>query len=109
VKTHLRTRAFLLCFVPFAVLLMSSFWMVRQLVDSTVRNGLRAELRERQVALATVHSEGALHNSRFLRVAGENSALKAGMVLLRAYPAMAMHAVRWRTNFSNWVRGWAST
>jgi len=86
VKTHLRTRAFLLCFVPFAVLLLSSFWMVRQLVDSAVRNGLRAELRERQVALATVHSEGALHNSRFLRVAGENSALKAGMVLLRAYP-----------------------
>ena len=85
-KTHLRTRAFLLCFLPFAFLLLGSFWMVRQLVDSAVRNGLRAELRERQVALATVHSEGALHNSRFLRVAGENSALKAGMVLLHAYP-----------------------
>jgi HD-GYP domain-containing protein (c-di-GMP phosphodiesterase class II) len=86
VKTNLRTRAFLLCFVPFAVLLLSSFWMVRHLVDSAVRNGLRAALHERQVALATVHAEGALHNSRFLRVAGENTALKAGMVLLRAYP-----------------------
>lgn len=84
--TRLRTRAFLLCFVPFAALLACSFWMIQRLVQSDVRDGLRSSLREDQIAFARVHAKSDLENSRFLRVAGENSALKAGIQLLRSNP-----------------------
>lgn len=80
--TRFRTRAFLVCFVPFAVLLAGSFWMVQRLVQSTVREGLRNSLGENQIAIAGIHAKSDLENSRFLKVAGENSALKAGIQLL---------------------------
>jgi HD-GYP domain-containing protein (c-di-GMP phosphodiesterase class II) len=86
VKTHLRTRAFVLCFLPVAALLAGSFWISQRLVESTVRDALQSQLRERQRVIATAHTQAALHNNRFLRIAGENTALKAGIVLLRAYP-----------------------
>ncbi len=94
-KTRLRTRAFLLCFVPFAILLTSSFWMIQRFVQSTVRDGLHRSLRENQIAIAKLHAEGDLQNSRFLKVAGENSSLKAGMQLLLGNPASedARHTV----------------
>ena len=82
-KTHFRTRAFLLCFIPFAFLLAGSFWMIQRFVQSTVREGLHTSLRESQVAIASIHAKGDLQNSRFLKVAGENSSLKAGMELLK--------------------------
>ncbi|UWZ86005.1 HD-GYP domain-containing protein [Occallatibacter riparius] len=85
-KTHLGTRAFLLCFLPFALLLMGSFWIVQRFVASTVRASVRAELRSQQEAIAAAHTKAALENSRFLKIAGENTALKAGMILLRTYP-----------------------
>jgi HD-GYP domain-containing protein (c-di-GMP phosphodiesterase class II) len=84
VKTGIRTRTFLLCFIPFATLLASSFWMIQRFVQSTVRDGLHTSLRESQVAIASIHAKGDLQNSRFLKVAGENTALKAGMQLLMA-------------------------
>jgi len=77
-----RTRAFLICFVPFAVLMAASFWMAQKLVQSTVRDGLRASLRESQLAKADEQSKADLHNGRFIKIAGENAALKAGMQLL---------------------------
>jgi len=85
VKTPLKTRAFLLCFVPFTLLLASSFWMIQRSVQSTVRDGLRTSLRENQVAIAKIHAKADLQKSRFLRVAGENSSLKAGIELLLAH------------------------
>lgn len=88
-KTRLRTRAFLLCFLPFAILLASSFWMIQRFVQSTVRDGLHSSLRESQVAIASIQAKGDLQNSRFLKVAGENSGLKAGMELLLANPKSA--------------------
>lgn len=88
-KTHLRTRAFILCFLPFTILLTISFWMIQRFVQSTVRDGLHTSLRESQVAIANIHAKGDLQNSRFLRVAGENTALKAGMELLIANPQSA--------------------
>jgi HD-GYP domain-containing protein (c-di-GMP phosphodiesterase class II) len=81
-----RTRVFLLCFVPFAVLLSASFWMIQRSVQSTVRDGLRTSLRENQLAIARIHAQSDLQNSRFLKVAGENSALKAGIELLLSEP-----------------------
>ena len=77
-----RTRAFLICFVPFAGLLACSFWMIQRFVQSTVRDGLHTSLRQNQRAIADIHAKGDLQNSRFLKVVGENPALKAGMQLL---------------------------
>jgi HD-GYP domain-containing protein (c-di-GMP phosphodiesterase class II) len=86
VRTRLRTRAFLLCFLPFALLLTCSFWMIQRFVQSTVRDGLHSSLRESQIAIASIQAKGDLQNSRFLKVAGENTALKAGMELLLSNP-----------------------
>jgi HD-GYP domain-containing protein (c-di-GMP phosphodiesterase class II) len=77
-----RTRAFLICFIPFALLLTCGFWMIQSFVQSTVRDGLRASLRENQRSIAAVHSKSDLQNSRFLSVVGENAALKSGVQLL---------------------------
>jgi putative nucleotidyltransferase with HDIG domain len=82
VKTRIRTRAFLLCFIPFTILLVGSFWIIQRFVQSTVRDGLRTSLRQSQVAIANIHAKGDLENSRFMKVAGENSGLKAGIELL---------------------------
>ena len=80
-----RTRAFLCCFVPFALLLAGSFWMIQTMVQSTVRDGLRTSLLENHQAVALVLSKSDLQSSRFLKVVGENAALKAGVQLLLTY------------------------
>ena len=77
-----RTRAFFICFVPFALLLTVGFWMIQRFVQSTVREGLRTTLRENQRAIANVHATTDLQNNRFLKVVGENASLKAGIQLL---------------------------
>jgi len=79
-----RTRAFLICFIPFALLLTLGFWMIQRFVQTTVRDGLRTSLRENQLSIAAVHSKSDLQNNRFLRVVGENAALKDGIQLLVA-------------------------
>src|SRR5277367_2972649 len=81
-----RTRAFLLSFVPFAILLTVSFWAIQGLVQSTVRNGLRDSLRANHLAISRLRSRSDLQNSRFLKVAGENSSLKAGLQLMLMSP-----------------------
>jgi HD-GYP domain-containing protein (c-di-GMP phosphodiesterase class II) len=68
------------------VVLASSFWLIQRFVQATVRDGLHTSLRESQVAIANIHAKGDLQNSRFLKVAGENTALKAGIELLRTNP-----------------------
>ena len=74
-----RTRAFLFCFVPFAVLLAASFWIAQKLVQSAVRDDLRGSLRENQLAMARAQSKADFQNSRFLKMAAQSAALKAGM------------------------------
>jgi putative nucleotidyltransferase with HDIG domain len=86
VTTRFRTRTFLLCFLPVAILLAGSFWTIQRFVQSTVRDGLRASLRENQTALADMHKRTDLQNSRFLKVVGENAALKAGIQILLSVP-----------------------
>lgn len=88
-KTHFRTRAFLLCFLPFVLLMTGGFWAIQKFVQSTVKDGLLASLRENQTAIANIHAKADLQNSRFLKVAGENSALKAGIQLLHREPKSA--------------------
>lgn len=79
-----RPRAFLLCFVPFAVLIAASFWTAQKLVQSTVRSGLLASLRERQLALAHAQEKADLQNSRFLAIEGESPELRSSMQSLLA-------------------------
>jgi len=80
------TRVFLLCFAPFAALLTLSFWIFEQVVHETVRSGVRASLEENQRAIGKVLAQSSLRDNRFLRIAGENAALKAGIQLLLAAP-----------------------
>lgn len=78
------TRTFLWSFLPFAFLLMGSFWAIQKLVESTVRDRLRSSLRETHASIARVRSRSELQNHRFLRVLGENASLKAGLQLALA-------------------------
>lgn len=98
--SRFRTRAFLICFIPFALLLAASFWIIQSFVQSTVRDGLQTSLHQSQIAVARMHARGDLQNNRFLKVAGENTALKAGMQLLLAHP----HSVEARNTVEDQLR-----
>ena len=78
------TRTFLWSFVPFAILLLGSFWTTQKLVELAVRSELRASLRRTQQSIASMRSNSELQNSRFLKILGEDAALKAGLQLLLA-------------------------
>lgn len=78
------TRTFLWSFLPFVILLLGSFWAIQRLVEHTVRDSLRSSLRQTHVSVARVRSKSELQNSRFLKILGENPALKAGLQLLLA-------------------------
>lgn len=78
------TRAFLWSFIPFALLLAGSFWVIQQRVQTTVRGGLRSSLREAHMSMARLRKENELQNSRFLQIVAENPSLKAGLQLLLA-------------------------
>ena len=82
-----RARAFLSCYVPFSLLFFCSFWTVQWTVKSIVRDGLRTSLRASQKEIAISNTENDLQNSRFLKIAGDNSSLKAGIGLFRAHEA----------------------
>lgn len=76
------TRAFLWSFIPFAILLACSFWVIQRRVQHTVRSGFRSSLREAHMSMARLRQESELQNSRFLRIVAENPPLKAGLQLL---------------------------
>lgn len=98
--TRFQTRTFLLCFIPFAVLLTGSFWAIQGFVESNVREGLRASLRDNQAALAGMRARSDLENSRFVKVAGENASLKAGIQLVLSHP----HNPQARTTLEDQLR-----
>jgi putative nucleotidyltransferase with HDIG domain len=85
-RMRFATRAFLWSFIPFALLLASSFWFIQQRVQHTVRGGLRSSLREAHMSMARLRRESELQNSRFLRIVAENPPLKAGLQLLLVHP-----------------------
>src|SRR5579863_5724751 len=77
-----RTRAFLLCFFPFALLFAASFWMAQKLVQSTVRNEMLSSLREMQLALRDAQAKTNLQNSQFLTIEGRSPELKSEIQVL---------------------------
>jgi HD-GYP domain-containing protein (c-di-GMP phosphodiesterase class II) len=83
---RLSTRAFLWSFVPFALLLAGSFWMIQRQVQSAVREGLHSSLRDAHESMARMREQSELQNSRFLRIVAENPSLKAGLQLLLSEP-----------------------
>jgi len=76
------TRTFLSSFVPFAVLLAVSFWAVRFSVIATVQDGLRASVRDNEVALAREQTRHEARDRRLLQGVADNPTLKAGLQLL---------------------------
>jgi HD-GYP domain-containing protein (c-di-GMP phosphodiesterase class II) len=88
-RMRFATRAFLWSFIPFAILLACSFWVIQQRVQHTVRSGLRSSLREAHMSMARLRQESELQNSRFLRIVVENPPLKAGLQLLLLNPKNA--------------------
>ncbi len=76
------TRIFLSSFVPFAVLLAVSFWAIRASVIATVRDGLRASVRDNQLALAREQARNEARDRKLLQGVAENPTLKAGLQLL---------------------------
>ena len=76
------TRTFLSSFVPFAILLAVSFWAIRVSVISTVRDGLRASVRDNQVALSREQARNQARDRKWLQGVAESSTLKAGLQLL---------------------------
>src|SRR5437763_1499390 len=81
------TRAFLCSFVPFSVLLLSSFWAIQALVMRAVHGSVHESLRENQKLITRLQARTELENSRSLHVLAENPALKAGIELLLLNPA----------------------
>ncbi len=81
---RLGTRAFLVGFVPLAILLAASSLIVQQAVQSTVRDGVRSSLRRNQLVINRIQVDNNLQNRRFLGVVGDNAALKAGLELIAA-------------------------
>src|SRR3569833_3679043 len=77
-----RTRTFLICFLPFALLLTCGFVTMQRFVQAKVREELRTSLQSNELAIARAHAKSELRSSRFLKVVGENAALKAGVRLL---------------------------
>jgi putative nucleotidyltransferase with HDIG domain len=82
VNMRFATRTFLSSFIPFAVLLAVSFWAIRASVMETVRDGLRASVRDNEVALAREQARNEGRNRKLLEGIGENPSLKAGLQLL---------------------------
>ncbi len=76
------TRTFLTSFVPFAVLLAVSFWAIRVSVIATVRDGLRASVRDNEVALAREQARNQARDRKWLQGVAQSSTLKAGLQLL---------------------------
>ena len=83
---RLATRTFLLTFLPAALLLTLSFWMVERQVTAAARDAVRTSLREQQITLARLSATREDDARRALAVLSENAALKAGMVLLHLDP-----------------------
>jgi putative nucleotidyltransferase with HDIG domain len=80
---RLATRTFLWTFLPAAVLLTASFWMVERQVTSAMRSEVRKSLRDQQTMLAGMSIKNEENGRRALAVLSENPALRAGMSLMQ--------------------------
>jgi HD-GYP domain-containing protein (c-di-GMP phosphodiesterase class II) len=75
-------RTFLCSFVPLIILLSGGCWAIERAVISIVHDGLRSVLHDNQASVARLQSHNERQSKRYLRIVGENAALKAGLQLL---------------------------
>ncbi len=87
------TRAFLFSFVPFALLLALSFFLVQSHVQSTVREGLRNTLRQNQSNVAQLRDVNKVQNSQSLRSAVSDADLLAAVQAAAAPPVESADAL----------------
>jgi putative nucleotidyltransferase with HDIG domain len=76
------TRTFLWTLVPFALLLVGSFWAVQNRVLLKVREELQSSVKQTQESIASMRSRTEERDGRVLRVVSQNPALKAGVQLM---------------------------
>src|SRR5277367_1699841 len=81
------TRTFLWSLVPFALLLVGSFWAVQNRVLLKVREELHSSVKQTQASLASMRSRTEQRDHRVLRVVTQNPALKAGVQLMLGDPS----------------------
>jgi putative nucleotidyltransferase with HDIG domain len=74
-------RVFLLSFLPVALALAGSTWVIQLLVNRQVKDGLRESLRRTHAFLGRAQEHQELQNRRFLSIVAENPTLKAGIEL----------------------------
>ena len=75
----LATRTFLWLLIPFTLVLGVSFWALQARVLLRVHEELESSVKQTQATLANVQKRASADNRRVLRVAAENSTLKAGV------------------------------
>lgn len=83
---RLATRTLLWSLLPFAVILIGSFWGVQSLVLSQVREGFHTSVAASQKLIARLRQQTERRNREVLRAVAENPSLKAGLQLLHDHP-----------------------
>ncbi len=78
----LATRTFLWLLIPFTLVLGVSFWALSARVLLRVHEELESSVKQTQATLANVQKRASEDNRRVLRVAAENSTLKAVVQLV---------------------------
>jgi len=82
-QLSLEMRAFLFAFVPMGLTLVGSFFVVSRAVETRIKDRLRASLQETEMLISRRESASSAQVYRSLSALSENSALKAGIGLLR--------------------------
>ncbi len=79
---RLATRTFWWFVLPFAALLVGSFWAVQARVQAKVRQNLETSVKQAQQSMAKEQARQVERNSRVLRVVSQNPALEAVVQLM---------------------------
>ena len=82
-QISLEMRAFLFAFIPMALTLVLSFFVVGRAVESRITDRLRASLQETETLISRRESASSAQVYRALAAVSENPSLKAGIGLLR--------------------------
>ncbi len=82
----LRTRAFLLAFVPICLMLLATFVTIHATVRAKIKDGLKESMLRTEKALDIANADYNRRNNQLLAILSEDSGLKAGITLLREEP-----------------------
>ncbi len=83
-RVDLVSRTFLCVFVPTTLVLLTAFLITQRRIQTDVQAQVRESIKREQGRLEIERRRGELQDRRFLKLATENAALKAGLQLLLA-------------------------